>query len=261
MSKTGNLNRKKPCQRCESAPRIPGGGNRYCHGCRAIVQDSPSKPTPVDLIGSKRPIAHGTMTGYYQCVKFPSGPCEPCRIACRVQSAELRRRRGRRERTGPSSAAFLLAGRTAPPTDEGCWPWTGVINSQGYGVLTIADQTLPGSAPRSLREKNVAAHRASYEHHIGPIPAGLTLDHLCHTRAVDCPGGPQCLHRRCVNPQHLDPCTSAENTKRGRSANKTHCRHGHEYSAENTGRDSEGYRLCLTCRRMKDRRQRKQVAS
>jgi hypothetical protein len=38
---------------------------------------------------------------------------------------------------------------------------------------------------------------------IGPVPAGMVLDHLCHTLATDCIGGPRCQHRRCVNPAHL----------------------------------------------------------
>jgi len=36
----------------------------------------------------------------------------------------------------------------------------------------------------------------------GPIPDGLTLDHLCRVR-------------HCVNPDHLEPVTQTENRRRG----------------------------------------------
>lgn len=259
MSKTGNLNRKKPCQRCGTAPRIPGGGNRYCDGCRTIARATPPKPTPVDRIGSKQPIVHGTIKGYHQCVKLPDGSCEPCRVAYRARAAELRRRRGSQERKGPSTMADLLTARTGPPTDAGCWPWTGQIDPQGYGRLSFTDPLVPKSEPRRLREKRFGAHRCSYEHYVGPIPTGLTLDHVCHSRDTDCAGGPRCPHRRCVNPDHLEPVTSAVNTMRGRSlstinATKTHCIHGHEFTPENTYRGPDGARSCRTCQREKDRR-------
>ena len=48
----------------------------------------------------------------------------------------------------------------------------------------------------------MGAHRWSYQHHIGPVPEGLVLDHLCRVR-------------HCVNPDHLEPVTSRENTLRG----------------------------------------------
>lgn len=46
------------------------------------------------------------------------------------------------------------------------------------------------------------AYRVVYELAVGPIPAGLVLDHLCRVIA-------------CVNPAHLEPVTHAENVRRG----------------------------------------------
>jgi len=129
--------------------------------------------------------------------------------------------------------------------EDECWPWTGRVNEQGYGI--IYEGGLDGG--RRLR-----AHRAMYELHVGPIADGLTLDHLCHTRAVpDCADGPTCAHRRCVNPAHLEPVTKAENLRRGEPRNRTHCPHGHEKTPENIRvnklKNGGVARACRVCER------------
>jgi imidazolonepropionase-like amidohydrolase len=52
------------------------------------------------------------------------------------------------------------------------------------------------------------AHRVIYERERGPIPGGLTLDHLCR-------------NRRCVNPEHLEPVPVQVNVQRGELAKLT----------------------------------------
>lgn len=87
--------------------------------------------------------------------------------------------------------------------DNGCVTFTGSRTPGGYGHL----------------QKDGAvdyAHRLSYEMFIGPIPEGHTLDHDCHTRDLNCAGGPTCPHRACVHPAHLVPMTMNENLERGR---------------------------------------------
>lgn len=111
--------------------------------------------------------------------------------------------------------------------DSGCWLWLGAVNAPGYGTFN----------PRTATK--VYAHRWAYEHWVGPIPSHLELDHLCHVR-------------RCVNPEHLEPVTRAENQRRTRTALATHCDRGHPYDAENTYRRPDiGTRLCRTCRRLR----------
>ena len=70
----------------------------------------------------------------------------------------------------------------------GCWEWTGAMRG-GYGVLH------QGGA-------SVAAHRVIYERYRGSISPGLDIDHLCRNPS-------------CVNPDHLEPVTRAENVRRG----------------------------------------------
>ncbi|MBD3781687.1 MAG: HNH endonuclease [Micrococcales bacterium] len=79
---------------------------------------------------------------------------------------------------------------------SGCWPWLGTLTWGGYGQIGRHGQ-------------NVTAHRAVWEHFVGPIPEDLTLGHRCHDEDLTCPPGP-CEHRRCVNPTHLYLQTRSE---------------------------------------------------
>lgn len=92
---------------------------------------------------------------------------------------------------------------------DGCWPWLG-MNCRGYGKASVGGQ------------RQGWAHRIAYTALVGPIPEGLVIDHLCRNPA-------------CVNPAHLQPVTSRENTLRGESpaaqrARLTVCLRGHDLS-------------------------------
>lgn len=105
---------------------------------------------------------------------------------------------------------------------EECWLWTALANHDGYGLFFVNG--------RRLR-----AHRYAYELLVGPIPLGLTIDHLCRVRG-------------CANPAHMEPVTNRVNTLRGvgptaLNATMIRCREGHELHA---GRRT---RRCLVCKR------------
>lgn len=107
---------------------------------------------------------------------------------------------------------------------DGCWRWAGGRGGKAsiYGIFTYAGV-------------HTSAHRVAYELLIRPIPTGLVLDHLCGDTL-------------CVNPEHVEPVTAAENRRR-QAARVTHCRRaGHPLSGENLYIDGKGQRGCRACR-------------
>lgn len=106
--------------------------------------------------------------------------------------------------------------------EAGCWLWKEPLNPAGYGTVSPFGGT-------------TLAHRQMYAFAIGPIPDGLTLDHLCRVR-------------NCINPWHLEPVTQAENARRA-NAYVTHCPKRHEYTPENTY--GKNCRKCRACDRVR----------
>lgn len=113
----------------------------------------------------------------------------------------------------------------SPEPMSGCWLWLGGGDYSSFwadGHLTHV------------------GHRVSYEHFVGLIPPGLTLDHKCR---VHC----------CVNPAHLEPVTNHVNILRGiapaaLNARKTACPNGHPYEV-----NSRGWRICRQCHGIRTR--------
>lgn len=73
--------------------------------------------------------------------------------------------------------------------DTGCWDWQGACSWNGYG--------------RIKRDGRLQwAHRWFYIEKYGEYPQGKDLDHLCR-------------NIKCVNPDHLEVVSKAENQRRG----------------------------------------------
>lgn len=129
---------------------------------------------------------------------------------------------------------------------SGCWIWMGAKGGghpgDRYGLV-------------KLQGKLRLAHRVVFELLSGPIPEGLTLDHLCRTRL-------------CVNPVHLEPVSLKENILRGKgvtavNAAKTACVNGHEFTPENTYRHKigRGCRACIDANARAYRERRRKVGA
>ena len=152
-----------------------------------------------NLIGSKG--GRGYCTKHYQMWRLTGDPCGS---------------------TAPTAEQRFWEKVVKTPT---CWIWIKSTDDCGYGMFSDL--------------QTHRAHRWSYENLIGPIPAGLVLDHLCR-------------NTRCVNPAHLEPVTNDENLERGwgrrvKNGWVNHCIHGHEFTLENTYINGQGRKVCRTC--------------
>ena len=124
----------------------------------------------------------------------------------------------------------------------GCWEWTRSKIPAGYGKMKAKKSTW-------------GVHRLYYQLVNGPVDSSLVISHLCDNPP-------------CINPSHLEATTQWENNARGsgvsaQNLRKTHCKHGHEYTSENTRvRISKNHprRTCRTCDLAQDRERKRRYA-
>lgn len=150
------------------------------------------------------------------------GRCETCGRPCsRVSKNCMAHRQGAGVISLDRRLARLEAKIRRQP-EGGCWIWLGGQRKDGrYGLY-----------------RGRHAHRGVYELLVGPVPAGLELDHLCRNGL-------------CVNPAHLEPVTHQVNVRRGigptaKNARKTACAQGHPYDKV----ERYGGRRCRECQRI-----------
>lgn len=130
----------------------------------------------------------------------------------------------------------LMKSRCQIAPETACWEYQGYIHPKGYGIL-------------SYRGKAWRTHRLSYFLNRGPIPEGMVI---CHT----------CDNRKCCNPLHLFLGTFDINNKDMAAKSRCKysvkawpaCKHGHEFTPENTWICKNGWRHCKECGRIKGRR-------
>lgn len=103
--------------------------------------------------------------------------------------------------TKPTQAERFWAKVDRSGGPDACWPWTGFIDREGYGLIRLGDTSVTSS-------------RLAWTLTNGVNPEGLEVDHECHNRDIACEGGVTCPHRRCCNPSHLDAVTHSVNMRR-----------------------------------------------
>lgn len=117
-----------------------------------------------------------------------------------------------------------------------CWYWTGALGRYGHGYFNLGADS---------GRKGIMAHKFAYESLVGLVPEGLELDHLCRNPP-------------CVNPDHLEPVTHAENLRRGfapaqRINRSGRCGYGHDMTEDNTYTAPNGRKSCRVCIRRRSR--------
>jgi hypothetical protein len=157
-------------------------------------------------------LGHDTTTIFAHMV--PPNPSGLCMCGCgevtpiaRLTCAKLGNVRGHHtpcivghQRPKPKPVLYL-------PEDRGyatpCWIWQRCRNKLGYGRVSLPRRLTVG------RSHGQNAHVYMWEQVHGPVPPGLVMDHLCRVPS-------------CVNPDHLEPVTNAENVRRGKRAKLSH---------------------------------------
>jgi len=124
----------------------------------------------------------------------------------------------------PNKKAHVLS--RSKVDSDGCWIWQGFLNQWGYGrATTVIDG----------KKCALMAHRLSllaFKDII--VKKGYSVDHLCRKPA-------------CVNPEHLDVVTMAENNRRNPNwfGNRKNC----SKCGKGITKRKSGGAICLPCTR------------
>lgn len=136
-------------------------------------------------------------------------------MTTQVLPSEIRKRSARPSKHAIPYKAAMEAAHKYVEDENGCYVSTYSIGSHGYAQKTWIWKDEDGRK----RTAGTTAHRAAWRFWQGPIPGGMTIDHLCK-------------NRRCVRREHLRMTTNHENARRtsGRDWPMGECINGHPNS-------------------------------
>lgn len=166
---------------------------KVCLACGCAI-------TGLGRTGMCRPCAERARRERERLAKTPPNPSGLCWCGCGLRTTVAVRSDPKQNLVRGEHTRYLCGHHRRLSCEEyiedpktGCWVWQRAISESGYGQIPAG------------KSRHLSAHRVVYERHKGPIPAGAHLDHTCRNPS-------------CVNPNHLEPTTSAENTRRGAAA-------------------------------------------
>lgn len=175
---------------------------------------------------------------------LPRGNSPLCACGCGARTSTVRTEYILGHRPPAKSPSQRLWEKIDKRGSGECWPWMAHVHRNGYATFI----------PQNKDGVRVMVHRYAYEELVGPIPDGLTIDHLCKNRA-------------CCNPAHMEPVTQGENAIRGggakagvaaRRANaEVGCRRGHPRTPEHAFKTPKGNWRCRTCDRLRQANKRR----
>ena len=198
-----NLRRFRTGRRCKACDRIEKRAKRARY---VAFHGGPRTPRRLGGAANGRvthcPRAHAydeANTRHYTYQGYARRICRACE---RIKSRSVRAPRPVREKRAKQPRVYRRRDPVAffwskVDKTESCWAWTWHRVGRGYGIFSC----------KNGRSNNVTAHRFSYELHVGPIPAGYVVDHLCR-------------HPWCVRPDHLEAVPWHENQRRMNSRDR-----------------------------------------
>lgn len=140
------------------------------------------------LLRRRKPCLGCGEVGQYNTRTVDKGYCRTCRPVLRRAPMAIA------TMNGDYPTILKLMKDRSVITDDGCWEWQGPKSTGGYGCVSGAELKQDGTSSAKV----FVAHRLSLQAKYGRPLGTMQAHHICANRV-------------CVNPDHLQPVTTAQN--------------------------------------------------